>query len=56
VRGEKDRPPSLSVLPEQLHEPLLHEWIEALGGFVQDDDGGFVLERLNDPDLLFHSP
>ena len=44
--------PRVSLFRDHLVEGLLHQGIETLGGFVQDQEVGIVHERLDQADLL----
>ena len=55
VRREEDRATGLAPLVEQVVEGALHQWVEALGGLVEDGQLGIVLQGLDDADLLAHA-
>src|SRR6266542_3092158 len=56
MRGEKDGPTRPTVLGQQADETILHDRIETLGRLVEHQHARLVLERLDDADLLLHTP
>ncbi len=56
VGGEEDGATTGLRLTDHRAELALHEWVEATGGFVQDQELGLVHEGLDDPELLSVAP
>ena len=52
VGAQEDRGATLALLLDHGEERLLHERIQTLRGFVQDQEVGPVHERLDQADLL----
>src|SRR5699024_2163267 len=54
MAGEQDGLAPALVLPQKLDKPALHEWVQAAGGLIQNQNLRVMEESGNNAQLLLH--